>query len=78
MYLPDTNILLTRFLADEGVAELTDYMPIASDGKEPNEIVRSLSVVRGDVLSRCAASHDSTMQCVGTGDLDGACAIFSP
>jgi GH15 family glucan-1,4-alpha-glucosidase len=32
MYLPDTNILITRFLADEGVAELTDYMPVDSDG----------------------------------------------
>src|SRR5947207_14612352 len=28
LYFPDTNILLTRFLAEEGVAELTDYMPI--------------------------------------------------
>src|SRR5215467_6920693 len=26
LYLPDTNILLTRFLAEQGVAELTDYM----------------------------------------------------
>src|SRR4029077_21051459 len=25
LYLPETNILLTRFLAEEGVAELTDY-----------------------------------------------------
>lgn len=24
LYLPDTNTLLTRFLAEEGVAELTD------------------------------------------------------
>ena len=32
LYLPDTNILLTRFLAEEGVAELTDYMPIEKDG----------------------------------------------
>jgi hypothetical protein len=24
LYLPDTNILVTRFLAEEGVAELTD------------------------------------------------------
>src|SRR5881275_2897671 len=31
LYLPDTNILLTRFLAEEGVAELTDYMPIGAD-----------------------------------------------
>jgi len=37
MYLPDTNILLTRFLAEEGVAELTDYMPIGTDGEQPND-----------------------------------------
>src|SRR5580693_3919553 len=49
LYLPDTNILLTRFLAEEGVAELTDFMPIGSDGEEPNEIIRTLSVIRGEV-----------------------------
>ena len=26
LYLPDTNMLLTRFLADEGVAEVSDFM----------------------------------------------------
>ena len=30
LYLPDTNILLTRFLAEEGVAEVTDFMPISA------------------------------------------------
>jgi GH15 family glucan-1,4-alpha-glucosidase len=49
LYLPETNILLTRFLAEEGVAELTDYMPIEKDGEQPNEIVRSVSVIRGNV-----------------------------
>ncbi len=49
LYLPDTNILLTRFLAEEGVAELTDYMPIATDGEQPNEIIRTLAVIRGEV-----------------------------
>ena len=49
LYLPDTNILLTRFLAEEGVAELTDYMPIEEDGAQANEIVRRVSVVRGNV-----------------------------
>lgn len=49
LYLPDTNILLTRFLAQEGVAELTDYMPIEEDGEQPNEIVRTVSVIRGTV-----------------------------
>jgi GH15 family glucan-1,4-alpha-glucosidase len=49
MYLPETNILLTRFLAEEGVAELTDFMPIEQDGEQPNEIVRTVSVIRGNV-----------------------------
>src|SRR3984893_356479 len=49
MYLQETSILLTRFLADEGVAELTDYMPIGTDGVQPNEIIRTLTVIRGEV-----------------------------
>lgn len=49
LYLPDTNILITRFLAEEGVAELTDYMPIEQDGEQPNEIVRNVCVIRGNV-----------------------------
>lgn len=40
LYLPDTNILFTRFLAEEGVAELTDFKPIEKDTGQPNEIVR--------------------------------------
>src|ERR1700757_1981475 len=49
MYLPETNILITRFLAEEGVAELTDYMPIDHAGEHPNEILRTVSVIRGNV-----------------------------
>lgn len=49
LYLPDTNILITRFLAEEGVAELTDFMPIERKAEQPNEIVRIVKVVRGSV-----------------------------
>jgi len=49
LYLPDTNILITRFLAEEGVTELTDFMPIESELEEPNEIVRVVKVIRGTV-----------------------------
>lgn len=49
LYLPETNILLTRFLAEEGVVELTDYMPIVKDSEQLNEIVRRVSVIRGNV-----------------------------
>jgi GH15 family glucan-1,4-alpha-glucosidase len=49
LYLPDTNILLTRFLSEEGVAEVLDYMPIGIRNEQPNEIVRQVSVIRGKV-----------------------------
>src|SRR6201982_607161 len=52
LYLPDTNILLTRFLAEQGVAELTDYRPMEQDGEHPNETVRTVSVIRGNVNFR--------------------------
>ncbi len=37
LYLPDTNVLMTRFFADAGIAEVIDFMPI-TDGekKEPS------------------------------------------
>lgn len=34
LYLPGTNILITRFLSGEGIAELTDFMPIANNDEE--------------------------------------------
>lgn len=48
IYLPDTNILLTRFLSAEGVGEITDFMPVEElyDGKE---LIRRVTTVRGNV-----------------------------
>src|SRR5258708_31551047 len=47
MYLPDTNILVTRFLAEEGVSELVDYMPIDYGGGGPNKIVPQVARLWG-------------------------------
>ena len=48
MYLPDTNILLTRFLADEGVAEISDFMPVGFFPHDhPRVLVRRVKTVRG-------------------------------
>ena len=33
MYLPDTNVLVTRFLSAEGVGEVIDFMPIQDPGE---------------------------------------------
>jgi GH15 family glucan-1,4-alpha-glucosidase len=59
LYLPDTNVLLTRFLHDDGVAEVSDFMPVADAGVAHN-IVRRAKAVRGDVpfVMRCAPRFD--------------------
>lgn len=52
LYLPDTNILLTRFLSDEGVAEITDFMPVVQDGdrqKFGHHIMRRVYAVKGEI-----------------------------
>src|SRR5919106_1655665 len=46
-YWPDTTILITRFLHEEGVGEVEDYMPVGSAGGVPDELIRRVRVVRG-------------------------------
>ena len=64
MYLPETNILLTRFFQDDGVGEITDFMPVESDepGYIPkrHQIIRIVSVTRGHVRFHleCAPSFN--------------------
>jgi GH15 family glucan-1,4-alpha-glucosidase len=79
LYLPDTNILLTRFLAEEGVAELTDYMPISAVTERPNEIIRMVSVVRGEVRFRmdCKPRFNYGM-CPHAVQVGERCAVFVP
>jgi GH15 family glucan-1,4-alpha-glucosidase len=48
LYWPDTNVLVTRFLSENGVAEMTDFMPLGT-GTPPDEIVRIVGSVRGEV-----------------------------
>jgi GH15 family glucan-1,4-alpha-glucosidase len=47
LYLPDTNVLLTRFLSPEGVAEVLDFMPIENELEERHNLVRGVRVIRG-------------------------------
>ena len=49
LYVPETNVLVTRFLSPEGVGEVTDFMPIGDDdeGLCHHRIVRRVTGVRG-------------------------------
>ncbi len=51
LYLPDSNILLTRFLSNEGLAEVSDFMPIQAD-KQTHTLIRRVKTVRGQVCFR--------------------------
>lgn len=59
LYLPDTNVLLTRFLARHGVAELTDFMPVEEryGGKE---LARRVTCIQGEfeMAMHCAPRFD--------------------
>ena len=50
LYLPDTAILVTRFLTEAGVGELVDFMPITGEAaSERHRLVRMLRCVRGEI-----------------------------
>jgi GH15 family glucan-1,4-alpha-glucosidase len=47
-YWPGTNILITRFLHDDGACEIEDYMPIGNSSA-PADLVRRVRGLRGKV-----------------------------
>jgi GH15 family glucan-1,4-alpha-glucosidase len=53
VYWPDTNILVTRFLAADGVGEVIDYMPLGSKDQPPDRgLIRRVKVARGTLRFR--------------------------
>ena len=53
-YWPGTNVLVTRFLSPQGVAEITDYMPVGgpAQGNGRHQLVGRVNVVRGSLSFR--------------------------
>ena len=50
LYLPDTAVLITRFLTEGGVGELMDFMPVTGDSaSEQHRLVRMLRCVRRQI-----------------------------
>ena len=65
MYLPNTNVLVTRFFNDEGMAEAIDFMPIGREAggqsdTESRQIVRIAKAIRGPIRFRmeCLPAFD--------------------
>src|SRR5512132_521678 len=51
LYLPDTNILITRFLTPDGVGEVQDFMPPPRTGEavHRHRMIRQVLAVRGQM-----------------------------
>lgn len=54
LYLPETNVLITRIFSAQGIAEITDFMPIeprSLEGKRPrcHQIMRRVHAVSGKI-----------------------------
>jgi len=56
LYLPDTNVLLTRFLSAEGVGEITDFMYTSGQPNEERQLIRRVTAIRGDVTYQLRCS----------------------
>jgi len=74
LYLPGTNVLLTRFITPQGVAEVLDFMPIEEDRELRHDLIRDIRVIRGripiDIDCRPAfdyARQDHTIEFVKSG-----------
>jgi GH15 family glucan-1,4-alpha-glucosidase len=53
LYLPQTAILITRFMTADGVGEVLDFMPVLEGGRtDRHRIVRQLRVTRGTMRFR--------------------------
>ncbi|EIK96001.1 glycoside hydrolase 15-like protein [Pseudomonas sp. M47T1] len=60
IYLPDSNILQTRWIDTESVIEVTDLMPIGDSVDDLPRLVRRVRAVNGSaqVRMRCRVRHD--------------------
>lgn len=54
MYLPDTNVLVTRFLSAKGILEIIDFMPLTWTSSR-HQLVRIVKSIHGD--------NDVVMEC---------------
>ena len=59
IYLSDTNVLFTRFISEDGVAEISDFFEM-NDSGAGNNLIRRVKTVRGNIsyTMECAPAFD--------------------
>jgi GH15 family glucan-1,4-alpha-glucosidase len=69
MYLPNTNVLVTRFFTDAGMGEVTDFMSVAREAggeteQSSRQVVRVAKAIRGALPFRmtCRPAFDYARQ----------------
>ena len=80
-YWPDSNVLVTRFLARSGVAEVTDYMAVgARPERHRRRLVRQVRGIRGTMTlrARCAPAFDFARAVHRVEAADGGVVFRSP
>jgi GH15 family glucan-1,4-alpha-glucosidase len=78
-YFPDTNVLITRFFAADGVAEIQDFMPVADGPTDEarHRLIRRVLCVRGALPFRArVAPRFGYGAEQHTAHLDGHVAVF--
>ncbi|MEN8445191.1 MAG: glycoside hydrolase family 15 protein, partial [Cyanobacteria bacterium J06555_13] len=87
-YYPETNILITRFLCEDGVGEVVDFMPLGN-AQMRNWVIRQVRTIRKEITFRAEcypafnygrSTHTtapSPMGVVFSGD-DNPCLIADP
>src|SRR5471032_2871918 len=84
LYLPETNVLLTRFMSAQSVCEIVDFMPVADADDDAmvtsNCVVRIVRAIYGDmsVQMRCAPRFDYARGSHETAQVDTHTLRFTP
>ncbi len=78
IYLPDTNVLQTRWLSERAVVEITDLLPVADNPDDLSVLLRRVRVVSGEATfhMRCAVRHDYA-RADTRAHMDGQTVVFS-
>ncbi len=82
LYWPDTNVLVTRFLSADGVAELIDYMPVGVPRRRErgfHGLIRRVRAVRGELQFKmeCSPAFNYARDSHQTQIVEGGAKFFS-